>query len=243
MAAEAPSPSSRLEIAKCAPPPMILRHSTERRSCGAGYASPVPRVDGFPQLENPESDRHAVASANAWTADAARPRGRADRLSGARPRGNPRPARREAADRDRRRVAESRAAVARRAASTCRPSATTSCPSTRPRTRSPGCAATRRSPRPSPRPGRSTSSTSSGSRRRARSTPARRSRSGPSCLWLQLGIASREAGRIAHEGGLAVVMNRCLAIEAARRRDRGRVPARRTRPASPDRRPDPERPA
>lgn len=39
---------------------------------------------------------------------------------------------------------------------------------------------------------------------------------GAKILWLQLGIASREAGRIAHEGGLGVVMNRCLAIEAAR---------------------------
>lgn len=39
---------------------------------------------------------------------------------------------------------------------------------------------------------------------------------GARCLWLQLGIASREAGRIAHDGGLAVVMNRCLAVEAAR---------------------------
>ena len=37
---------------------------------------------------------------------------------------------------------------------------------------------------------------------------------GAKVLWLQLGIASREAGRIAHEGGLAVVMNRCLAVEA-----------------------------
>lgn len=36
------------------------------------------------------------------------------------------------------------------------------------------------------------------------------------CLWLQLGIVSREAGRIAHDAGLAVVMNRCLAVEAAR---------------------------
>lgn len=35
-------------------------------------------------------------------------------------------------------------------------------------------------------------------------------------LWLQLGIASLEAGRIAHEGGLGIVMNRCLAVEAAR---------------------------
>jgi len=39
---------------------------------------------------------------------------------------------------------------------------------------------------------------------------------GARCLWLQLGIASREAGRIAHEAGLAVVMDRCLAVDAAR---------------------------
>ncbi len=39
---------------------------------------------------------------------------------------------------------------------------------------------------------------------------------GASTLWLQLGIASREAGRIAHEAGLAIVMNRCLAVEAMR---------------------------
>lgn len=39
---------------------------------------------------------------------------------------------------------------------------------------------------------------------------------GALCLWLQLGIASREAGQIAHDGGLSVVMNRCLAVEAAR---------------------------
>ena len=36
------------------------------------------------------------------------------------------------------------------------------------------------------------------------------------CLWLQLGIASREAGQIAHDAGLSVVMNRCLAVEAIR---------------------------
>ena len=35
-------------------------------------------------------------------------------------------------------------------------------------------------------------------------------------LWLQLGIASREAGEIAHAAGLAIVMNKCLAVEAAR---------------------------
>jgi predicted CoA-binding protein len=39
---------------------------------------------------------------------------------------------------------------------------------------------------------------------------------GARCLWLQLGIASREAGRIAHDAGLSVVMNRCLAVEAGR---------------------------
>jgi predicted CoA-binding protein len=39
---------------------------------------------------------------------------------------------------------------------------------------------------------------------------------GAKVLWLQLGIASREAGRIAHEAGLDVVMNRCLAVEAMR---------------------------
>jgi predicted CoA-binding protein len=39
---------------------------------------------------------------------------------------------------------------------------------------------------------------------------------GAHCLWLQLGIASREAGEIAHAGGLSIVMNKCLAVEAAR---------------------------
>jgi hypothetical protein len=39
---------------------------------------------------------------------------------------------------------------------------------------------------------------------------------GARCLWLQLGIASREAGEIAAAAGLAVVMDRCLAIEAVR---------------------------
>jgi predicted CoA-binding protein len=39
---------------------------------------------------------------------------------------------------------------------------------------------------------------------------------GAGCLWLQLGIASREAGRIALEGGLKVVMDRCTIIEYRR---------------------------
>jgi len=36
------------------------------------------------------------------------------------------------------------------------------------------------------------------------------------CLWLQLGIANREAGRIALDGGLKVVMDRCTIIEVRR---------------------------
>jgi predicted CoA-binding protein len=39
---------------------------------------------------------------------------------------------------------------------------------------------------------------------------------GARCLWLQQGIASAEAGRIAHGAGLAVVMDRCTAIEHRR---------------------------
>ena len=36
---------------------------------------------------------------------------------------------------------------------------------------------------------------------------------GAGCLWLQLGVANREAGRIAIDGGLKVVMDRCTSIE------------------------------
>ena len=39
---------------------------------------------------------------------------------------------------------------------------------------------------------------------------------GARCLWLQLGVVSWEAARIAHEGGLAVVMDRCTLIEDGR---------------------------
>lgn len=39
---------------------------------------------------------------------------------------------------------------------------------------------------------------------------------GAGALWLQLGLHSDEAVRIAHEGGLEVVTNRCLKIEHAR---------------------------
>lgn len=55
--------------------------------------------------------------------------------------------------------------------------------------------------------------------RRAEACPAHAREAvavGARCLWLQLGIASREAGEIASAGGLAVVMDRCLAIEALR---------------------------
>lgn len=36
---------------------------------------------------------------------------------------------------------------------------------------------------------------------------------GAACLWLQLGIVDWEAAQIAHDGGLAVVMDRCLSVE------------------------------
>lgn len=39
---------------------------------------------------------------------------------------------------------------------------------------------------------------------------------GATCLWLQLGVVSWEAARIASEGGLSVVMDRCTAIEIGR---------------------------
>jgi predicted CoA-binding protein len=39
---------------------------------------------------------------------------------------------------------------------------------------------------------------------------------GARCLWLQLGVVNWEAARIAHEAGLAVVMDRCTAIEHRR---------------------------
>lgn len=39
---------------------------------------------------------------------------------------------------------------------------------------------------------------------------------GATCLWLQLGVVNWEAARIAAEGGLSVVMDRCTAIEHRR---------------------------
>lgn len=43
---------------------------------------------------------------------------------------------------------------------------------------------------------------------------------GARCLWLQLGVVNWEAARIAAEGGLSVVMDRCTAIEWRRLRGR-----------------------
>jgi predicted CoA-binding protein len=43
---------------------------------------------------------------------------------------------------------------------------------------------------------------------------------GARCLWLQLGVVNWDAARVAHEAGLAVVMDRCTAIEHRRFRDR-----------------------
>ena len=43
---------------------------------------------------------------------------------------------------------------------------------------------------------------------------------GAGCLWLQLGIASWEAARIAADAGIPVVMDRCTSIEVNRLRRR-----------------------
>ena len=51
---------------------------------------------------------------------------------------------------------------------------------------------------------------------------------GARCLWMQLGVVNWDAARIAEAAGLAVVMDRCTAIEwrriVARDRDRGARP-------------------
>ena len=39
---------------------------------------------------------------------------------------------------------------------------------------------------------------------------------GAGALWLQLGVVSWEAARVAHDGGLPVVMDRCTAIDLRR---------------------------
>lgn len=62
--------------------------------------------------------------------------------------------------------------------------------------------------------------------RRAEACPAHAREAveiGAGCLWLQLGIASWEAARTAHEAGLGVVMDRCIMVEHARL-VRGRAP-------------------
>jgi len=43
---------------------------------------------------------------------------------------------------------------------------------------------------------------------------------GARCLWLQLGVVNWEAAQLAAAGGLAVVMDRCTAIEVRRLRGR-----------------------
>jgi predicted CoA-binding protein len=39
---------------------------------------------------------------------------------------------------------------------------------------------------------------------------------GAKCLWCQFGVISEEGARIAEEGGVAVVMDRCIKVEHAR---------------------------
>ena len=60
---------------------------------------------------------------------------------------------------------------------------------------------------------RSTSSTSSGDPSCACRTPGRRSPPGHAACGSSSGSSSWEAARIAHDAGLAVVMDRCTAIE------------------------------
>ena len=60
---------------------------------------------------------------------------------------------------------------------------------------------------------------------------------GAKCLWLQFGVISEEGARIAREGGLEVVMDKCIKVEHARYLGRmhwlglntGRISARRMR--------------
>jgi predicted CoA-binding protein len=50
----------------------------------------------------------------------------------------------------------------------------------------------------------------------ARETVAEKDRLGVRVLWMQLGVISPEAEKIAHDAGLTVIMNRCPKIEHGR---------------------------
>ena len=96
-----------------------------------------------------------------------------------------------------------------------------------------GPRSTTRSPTSPARPTSSTSSASPTTSRRWRRRPWR----GAGTLWIQLGLHSDEAVRIAHEAELDVVTNRCVKIEHARFHgglhlagfDTGVISSRRTR--------------
>src|SRR5262245_18223284 len=212
MAAEAHSPSSRLEMTKGVLL-LGLRHSTERRSCGAGYASPMGPVDGIRMIETDSAARRRERQE--WPADLLdldagrigfpvldRPAIRA--LLATRPRigmvgasTNPvRPS--HGVLRDLVGLGSDVVPVDPYADEVaglrCYPTLRDAVDATGPVDvvdvfrLPPAC------------PGHAREAVDVGA----------------TCLWLQLGIASREAGRIAHEAGLAIVMNRCLAVEAMR---------------------------
>ena len=63
---------------------------------------------------------------------------------------------------------------------------------------------------------RSTSSTSSARPTRCPRSRATPSRSAPATLWCQFGVINEEGNRIAEDGGVTVVVDRCLKIEHAR---------------------------
>ena len=148
----------------------------ERRSCGAGYASPVPRVDGLRMLESDSDARRRER--DTWTAELL------DLEAGRIGLPGPRPRRRSGRCSPRRRGSRSSARRPTRPGPSHGVLVDLQALGYDVRARQPDRRRGRRAallpdpaPRPSRRRGRWTSSTCSGCRRRAPRTPARRSRS------------------------------------------------------------------